>query len=199
MVTPEQVLTYWVDEVGPKGWYSGGDALDAEVRAQFEEAWHEARAGACGLWMTTPVGVLGYIILTDQMPRNMFRGHARAFFTDSSARAAAKMAIERDWDQRIPAPERQFFYMPLMHSENLIDQDRGVRLFASRMPGSDGGNLRHARAHRDIIRRFGRFPYRNAALERKTTAAEQAWMDAGGYAASLRHVDSLDSAATQSG
>lgn len=189
MVTPEEVLAYWIDEIGPKGWYSGGADLDAQVRARFGAAWDEAREGACGLWLTSPVGVLGYIVLTDQFPRNMHRGHGDAFATDKNARAAAKIAIERSWDMRIDEPVRQFFYMPLMHSENLVDQDRCVRLVKTRMPDSGADTLRHACAHRDIIRRFGRFPYRNAALARTTTADEQAWMDDEGYASALRAVD----------
>lgn len=189
MVTPEDVLTYWVDEVGPKGWYAGGDDLDAEVRDKFEATWREARDGACGLWLTSPVGTLGYIVLTDQFPRNMFRGAAQAFATDPSSRAAAKIALERDWDMRIPEPVRQFFYMPLMHSENLIDQDRCVRLVSTRMPEGGASTLRHACAHRHIIRQFGRFPYRNEALGRDTTKAERAWMDHEGYPAALAAVD----------
>ena len=189
MVTPEQVLSYWVDEIGPKGWYVGTDALDAQVREKFMKTWQEAQAGACGLWLTSPVGTLGYIVLTDQFPRNMFRGGQDAFATDKSARAAAKIAIERDWDLRIPEPVRQFFYMPLMHSENLIDQDRCVRLMKTRLVETGADNLRHACAHRSVIRQFGRFPFRNAALGRMQTAAETAWLDEGGYGATLRAVD----------
>lgn len=189
MVTPQEVLSYWVDEVGPKGWYGGGEALDAEVRDRFLPTWNEAQAGACGLWLTSPVGTLGYIVLTDQFPRNMFRGEGEAFASDRSARAAAKIAIDRDWDMRISEPVRQFFYMPLMHSENLIDQDRCVRLMASRMPETGADNLRHARAHRHIIRQFGRFPYRNEALGRATTAAEAEWIEDSGYMAALAAVD----------
>lgn len=195
MVTPGQVVSFWVDEVGPEGWYSGGDTLDALVKERFSPVWQEAREGACGLWLTSPVGVLGYIILTDQMPRNMFRDHADAFATDANGRAAAKAAIDRGWDMRIAEPERQFFYLPLMHSENLCDQDRAVRLLATRMPDTGADNLRHARAHRDVIRRFGRFPYRNDALGRATTRAEVQWMAAGGYAATLKQVDARTEAA----
>lgn len=190
MVTPEQVLSYWVDEVGPKGWYNATEELDAQVRENFAETWQEAQGGACGLWLTSPVGTLGYIVLTDQLPRNMFRGHADAFATDKSARAAAKIAIERDWDMRIPEPVRQFFYLPLMHSENLIDQDRCVRLMKTRLPEAGADNLRHACAHRAIIRQFGRFPFRNTALGRTETSAETAWLAEGGYGAVLRAGDS---------
>lgn len=195
MVTPEEVLSFWVDDVGPKGWYGGGEALDARVRDGFEAAWQEARGGACGLWLTSPVGALGYIVLTDQLPRNMFRDHADAFATDASARAAAKAAIDRGWDLRIAEPVRQFFYLPLKHSENLCDQDRAVRLLATRMPDTGADNLRHAKAHRDVIRQFGRFPYRNGALGRATTQAETAWMEAGGYAKTLKEVDARTEAA----
>lgn len=189
MVTPEQVLSYWVDVVGPVGWYSGSIELDADVRERFSTTWFEARTGAYGLWLTSPVGTLGYIVLTDQLPRNMYRGHADAFATDQSARAAAKIAIERDWDLRIPEPVRQFFYLPLMHSENLIDQDRCCRLIKTRMMKGGSENLRHARCHREIIRQFGRFPFRNEALGRATTASEAYWIKQGGYASTLRTID----------
>lgn len=181
--TPEEVLAFWLDEVGPQGWYAGGEALDAVVRDRFLATWEAAMAGACGLWLTSPRGALAYVVLLDQLPRNMFRGQARAFASDRGARAAAKMAIDRGWDGRIPEPERQFFYLPLMHSESLVDQDRCVRLFASRMPETGADQLLHARAHRAQIRRFGRFPMRNAALGRADTAAEGAFLAAGGYGA----------------
>ena len=193
MVTPEQLLSYWVDVIGPVGWYSGGVELDDDVREKFSATWLDARAGALGLWLISPVGTLGYIVLTDQLPRNMHRGHADAFATDQSARAAAKIAIERDWDLRIPEPTRQFFYMPLMHSETLIDQDRCCRLIKTRMTKDGFENLRHARCHREIIRQFGRFPFRNEALGRATTSSEECWIKNGGYASALRIIDAKTS------
>lgn len=189
MVTPQEVISYWIDDVGPKGWYNATAKLDTDLREKFCDTWVKARGGACGSWLAGPTGTLGYIILTDQFPRNMFRDKADAFATDKIARAAAKMAIEREWDMRISEPERQFIYMPLMHSESLIDQDRAVRLFKCRMPETGASNLRHARAHRAVIRLFGRFPYRNDALGRTTTRAEAAWMADGGYATALTEVD----------
>ena len=188
MVTPEEVLRFWLDEVGPKGWYQTSDALDEEVRERFASAWENARAGAYGLWLTYPTGTLAYVILTDQFPRNMFRGEGRAFATDRAGLTAAKVAINRGWDMRINEPARQFFYLPLMHSENLCDQERCVRLICERMPEHGPGNLLHARAHREVIRRFGRFPYRNAALGRVSTTPEQAFEAAGGYGALVREV-----------
>jgi len=191
-VTPQEVIDYWVDEVGPKGWYSGGETLDTEIRENFGALWQEAYEGALGFWLTWPNGALAYLILTDQLSRNMWRDQGKAFDTDPMARAVAKQAISRDWDMRVPEPERQFFYLPLMHSENLSDQDRCVRLMATRLKETGADNLRHARAHRHIIRLFGRFPYRNAALDRTPTAAELAWIKDEGYPAALQAVDATD-------
>ncbi|MEI4231840.1 DUF924 family protein [Roseovarius sp. D22-M7] len=188
MVSPDEVLKFWLDDVGPDGWYKSSEELDRTMRDQFEDDWENARAGACSLWLTYPAGTLAYIILTDQFPRNMFRGSARAFATDTAALAAAKVAIGRGWDLRIDEPARQFFYMPLMHSENLCDQDRCVRLICGRMPEHGAGNMPDARAHREVIRRFGRFPHRNAALGRVSTAPERAFEENGGYGAVLREV-----------
>tara|TARA_R110000851_G_scaffold213674_2_gene366228 strand:- start:362 stop:970 length:609 start_codon:yes stop_codon:yes gene_type:complete len=148
MVTPDDVLRFWLDEVGPAGWYKASETLDAEVRERFLAAWQNAREGAYGLWLTYPNGMLAYVILTDQFPRNMFRDDARAFATDQQALAAGKVAINRGWDLRIDEPARQFFYLPLMHSENLCDQERCVRLMCERMPEHGAQNLTHARASR---------------------------------------------------
>lgn len=183
MTTPEEVLAFWLDEVGPKGWYAGGAALDADIRKRFGPVWEDAMAGKLGSWLTNPSGVLAYLIVTDQFSRNMFRGTAAAYASDRLARAAAQAALDRGFDLKIDPPERQFFYMPFEHSESQADQDRAVRLMKSRMDSED--LLLHARAHREVIRRFGRFPYRNEHLGRKTTPAEQAFLDAGGYRAAL--------------
>ncbi|WP_136441288.1 DUF924 family protein [Pacificoceanicola onchidii] len=190
MATPEDILAFWLDEVGPGGWYKQEDARDETIRTRFGETWNAAMEGRYGLWLTYPSGTLAYIILLDQFSRNMFRDDAKAFASDSVALAAAKQAIHRRWDLKIDPPARQFFYLPLMHSENLCDQDRCVRLLKDRMPGGPD-NLLHARVHREIIRMFGRFPYRNEALGRTTTAAEQAFFDRGGYGAVLRDMQQV--------
>ncbi|MFV0514866.1 MAG: DUF924 family protein [Jhaorihella sp.] len=186
MVGPEEVLSFWLDDVGEARWYEADETLDADIRARFMDAWEAACEGKFSLWLTYPSGTLAYIILTDQFPRNMFRGEARAFASDRAALSAAKAAIDRGWDMRIAEPARQFFYMPLMHSENLADQERCVRLLCQRMPQSGKGNLLHARAHREVIRLFGRFPFRNDALERSTTVPEEAFVASGGYGATVR-------------
>jgi len=188
MVRPEDILSFWLDEVGPKGWYEASDALDAEITERFKGTWQGARDGRYSLWLTYPSGVLAYLILTDQFPRNMFRGSGDAFASDKIALAVAKSAICKGWDMAIDEPARQFFYLPMMHSENLCDQDRCVRLMVERMPQAGKGNLVHARAHREVIRKFGRFPYRNAALQRPTTKAEQAYISHGGYGETLREL-----------
>ncbi len=181
MADPNSVVSFWLDEVGPDGWYAGGEALDALVRDRFETLWWDTLRGANALWQTYPTGQLAYLILMDQMPRNMFRGTPTAFASDRTALASAKQAIKMDWDMRIDEPARQFFYLPLMHSESLTDQDRAVRLFKARMPLTGETHLVHAKAHREEIRLFGRFPGRNPALGRKSTTAEMAYQQTGGY------------------
>ena len=132
MTTVNEVVGFWLDEVGPERWYDADEALDHEVRRRFELLWWNTLNGANGLWLTYATGTLAYLILMDQMPRNMFRGTARSFGSDRHARAAAKAALHNGWDLKIDEPARQFFYMPLMHSESLTDQDRAVRLITSR-------------------------------------------------------------------
>lgn len=194
MSTPEEILSFWLDEVEQKAWYMHDDALDQQIRDRFEQTWNAAMAGKYSLWLTYPSGVLAYVILLDQFSRNMFRGSGKAFSSDRVALAAAKQAIGRGWDLKIDEPARQFFYMPLMHSENLCDQDRCVRLMKDRMPEGGAGSLLHAQVHREVIRKFGRFPYRNDALQRRFTAAEQIYVDTGGYGQTLRSVQNAKAA-----
>ncbi|MEP2028976.1 MAG: DUF924 family protein [Paracoccaceae bacterium] len=189
MYGPEEVLSFWLDEVGPEGWYNSSDDLDTEIRSRFETTWQAARDGRFALWLTFPSGALAYIILTDQFPRNMFRTDSRAFSTDKAAMTAAKSAISKGWDMRIDEPARQFFYLPMMHSENLCDQERCVRLMKERMPIYGDNNMLHARAHREVIRLFGRFPYRNDVLSRKPTAVESDYVQQGGYGHTVRQMD----------
>jgi len=175
----EEVLAFWIG-AGPAAWYKQDADFDAEITARFGDLWAEGAAGRLEGWTGNRHKALALIILLDQFPRNMFRDDARAFATDSRAKTAACYALNHGYDQRTDEPQRQFFYMPFMHSELLTDQDHCVRLMRGRM--NSGSNLLHARVHRQIIREFGRFPYRNAALGRKTTAAERDFLDNGGYA-----------------
>lgn len=186
-VAPEDVLRFWLEEHGPEDWYGGGPALDRAIRERFEAAWEDARAGRLGRWSCSARGMLALLILVDQFPRNMFRGEGRAFATDALACRMAKQAIRRGLDLQVDGPARQFFYLPLEHSETGPDQHRAVRLIADRLDAP--GTLLHARAHREVIRRFGRFPYRNDALGRDSTDEEAAMVAAGGYGAVLREVE----------
>lgn len=178
---PEQVLAFWLDELTEKDWYAGGAALDARIAAGFADAVAQARAGAFIDWLVNPRGALAYLILTDQMSRNIHRETALAFACDALAHAAADRALFRNWDQRIDGSARQFFYLPFMHGETIADQNRSVACFATRFDDAD--NLLHARAHREVIRRHGRFPTRNVALGRQSSAAELAYLASGGYGA----------------
>ncbi|ARJ68377.1 hypothetical protein B0A89_00620 [Paracoccus contaminans] len=180
MVEAADITRFWIEEVGPRRWYDSDPGLDSMVRDRFRAAWDDAGVLAPRWAATGAEGALAALILTDQLPRNMFRGDPRAFATDALARQIAAEAIAAGHDMTTPLPERQFFYMPFEHSEDLADQDRALALFAERMPGHA---LLHARLHRDTIARFGRFPWRNAALGRASTPAEQALLDAGGYGA----------------
>ena len=172
MTTVNEVVDFWLDEVGADRWYAADEALDHEVRRRFEQLWWDTLNGANGLWLTYASGTLAYLILMDQMPRNMFRGTARSFGSDRHALAAAKAALHNGWDLKIDEPARQFFYMPLMHSESLTDQDRAVRLIMNRLAQGRTFQLPHAQAHRDIISKVGRFPARNDALDRSAPAPE---------------------------
>ena len=178
-MTPEEINRFWIEDCGPKLWYQPTAQLDATIRDRFMAAWIDAPRLTAD-WAGTAEGALAALILTDQFPRNMFRKDARAYATDPLARRLARAAIDAGHDLATPEPARQFFYLPFEHSEDMADQNRAVALFAERMPGE---NLRHARLHRAAIAHFGRFPWRNADLDRASTPEEQALLDAGGYGA----------------
>jgi uncharacterized protein (DUF924 family) len=185
MSDPVEVLEFWLHEVGPKGWYAGGDQIDGLCRERFGDLWQAALDGGLEHWVDGTVGTLAYLIVTDQFPRNIHRGTALSFATDHQARAAARKALEAGWDLNAPEPERQFFYMPFEHSENEEDQALAVRLLGERL-SSDPEMVLHARAHQAIILRYGRFPTRNAALGRVSTPQEQVYLDQGGYTALVK-------------
>ena len=179
----QMITEFWVSEVGPSGWYNASDELDQTIRDQFMEDWEKARAGEYDGWAYCPEKSLSLLVLLDQFPRNMFRNDPRAFATDRKAIEVAAHSIDAGYDMRTDEPQRQFYYLPFMHSECLTHQERCVRLMKCRMPDSGASNFLHAKAHRAIIRLYGRFPYRNEALGRTSTPAELAFMDGGGYQA----------------
>jgi uncharacterized protein (DUF924 family) len=189
MADPVEVLDFWLGEVGPDGWYAGGDAIDGECRARFSEIWQAAFDGGLEHWVDGAAATLAYLIVTDQFPRNIHRGTARAFATDPIARAAARTAVSMGWDLDAPEPERQFFYMPFEHSEDPADQALAVQYLTERVPSMPSLAL-HARAHQEVIRRYGRFPTRNDALGRTSSPDEQAYLDSGGYGALVERLKS---------
>jgi len=175
---PEDVTAFW-RAAGRRKWFRKDAAFDREITARFLAVHEAAAAGRLSEWEATPQGALALLLLLDQFPRNMFRGSARAFATDPLARAVAERAIAHGFDASVAGAERAFLYLPFMHSENPADQERSLALWRQ---AGDGKNRKYAELHAGIIRRFGRFPHRNAVLGRATTPEEQAFLDAGGFA-----------------
>ena len=175
-ITPRDVVDFWRD-AGMVKWFRGGDAFDAECRAQFLDAHHAAARREYEHWMDNAEGALALLILLDQIPRNVFRDSGHAFATDSLARHYAARAVEAGFDAQSEASLRLFFYLPFEHAEDMGDQHRSVELITAM---GNAELIGYANAHRDVIVRFGRFPHRNHALGRINTPDEQAWLDAGG-------------------
>jgi len=177
IASPQSVLAFW-RAAGPEKWFKKDAAFDDEIREGFLETYEATTDGRLAEWELTVEGALALTLVLDQFPRNMFRGSARAFAADPLARAVAGRALARGFDQQMVMPDRQFFYLPFEHSESLADQERCVALFRAT---GDADLVKWAELHADIIRRFGRFPHRNTALGRDTTAEEQAFLDADGF------------------
>ncbi len=171
-----EILTFWFKELSPKQWWSKSDDIDNEITQRFLELWEEQKSKVASDFVISPETALAAIILFDQFPRNMFRGTAEAFATDHLALQIAQEAIDREMDHKLTEGQRSFLYMPFMHSEDLEDQTRCLGLFTAL--GSED-NIKFAKAHRDIIVKYGRFPHRNAVLGRETRPEEQVAIDQG--------------------
>lgn len=169
------ILGYWFDELGPDRWWVRSQETDETIVERFEELWEEWRSRVAESFLGSPREALAGVILFDQFPRNMFRGHADAFSTDPLALAIAKGAVDRGFDEPLTPDERNFLYMPFLHSEVLADQQRSLALFTAL---GNGRSLDFAHKHDDMIARYGRFPARNAALGRADRPGEQAAIDA---------------------
>jgi uncharacterized protein (DUF924 family) len=179
---PQDILIFWRN-AGPSQWFAAKPAFDEAIRLKFEPVHHAAARGQYDAWRDEAEGALALVILLDQFPRNLYRGSGHAFATDPLARTITRQAIARGFDRQTEALLRPFFYLPFEHSEILADQDEGIALCqALADEAGDAETLKWARIHRDIIERFGRFPHRNRALGRATTAQEQAFLDDGGFA-----------------
>lgn len=164
----EEVLGFWLS-LDPKQWWQPDEALDRETRRRFEQLWKSERQSPPALFLTDPRTALAAVILFDQLPRNMFRGHADQFASDELALAVAEGAVELGFDDQLSKVERGLLYLPWMHSEKLADQRRSVALYTAL---GDDFQLGFARKHQEIIERFGRFPHRNAMLGRAPRQAE---------------------------
>lgn len=168
-MTAQDVLSFWFG-ADPKAWFEKNPAFDEEIRARFLPLYERAASGELTPWIENPESCLALVILLDQFPRNLFRGSARAFAADALARQAARTILERGWDRSMSPEQRTFAYLPFEHSEALEDQELSMRLFEG------NPNFEWARKHWEIILRFGRFPHRNAALGRESTAEETAFL-----------------------
>jgi uncharacterized protein (DUF924 family) len=177
IASPDEVLAFW-RAAGPQAWFTKNTAFDDDIRTRFLPTYEAAAAGMLADWEATPDHTLALLLVLDQFPRNMFRGNARSFAADPLARAVADSALARGVDHYFDGSERTFFYLPFEHSEDISDQQRCVALLRA---SGDADGLKWAELHADIIRRFGRFPHRNAMLGRATTAEEQAFLDGGGF------------------
>ena len=165
-------------ETAREVWFKSTPEFDAALREEFLADHEDAVAGRLAGWEASAVGALALVILFDQIPRNIFRGTPRAFASDPLARAAADRALARGFDGEVPRAWRGFFYLPFEHSEDLSHQERCLSLFADLAPTAENPDpLRHARRHHEIVARFGRFPHRNAALGRASTAEELRFLE----------------------
>ncbi|MFC4160321.1 DUF924 family protein [Chitinimonas lacunae] len=175
--TPAELTDFWFG-LSPQRWFGKDPAFDAELAARFAALVETALQGGLKEWLSTPSGTLAYLLLTDQMPRNLFRDSARAFAGDALALAAAQQAVDAGFDRALTPIERVFMYLPFEHAEDLAQQDRSVALFerlAAESPAS-AGYLDYALRHREVIARFGRFPHRNHLLGRESTAEEASYL-----------------------
>ena len=176
MTQPQEVddlLDFWFSSESRERWFNATPGFDDTLRQRYMAAWQLGRDGKLHDWEHTPDGALALVILLDQFPLNMFRDQPESFSTEAQSRAVASRAIARRFDEALPDERKAFLYLPFMHSETLSDQDRSVELFEAAGLTS---NLKWARGHREIVRRFGRFPHRNAILGRTSSAGELAWL-----------------------
>ncbi|RKR07316.1 uncharacterized protein (DUF924 family) [Kushneria sinocarnis] len=175
--SPTRVLDFWFKELRPRQWFRRDAQVDAAIRERFLALHARAAAGELWCWRASDEGRLAEIIVLDQFSRNLFRDDPRAWQQDPLALILAQEAIDRECDQRLALHHRPFVYMPLMHSESLTMQQHALRLFDQ--PGLER-HLPDARHHCEVIRRFGRFPWRNAVLGRATRDDEQTFLTAPG-------------------
>ncbi len=173
MTNAQTIVDYWFGDVAKPRWFDSTEEFDARLKERFLPVYQQAARGELANWESEPVGCLALVILLDQIPLNIFRGTAKAFATETMSREVAQRAIAGGLDAPLSKAQKAFLYMPYMHSESLTDQTRAIELFEQ--AGLDD-NLKFAHHHRAIVERFGRFPHRNAILDRQSSAEEKAWL-----------------------
>ncbi|TLF51889.1 DUF924 domain-containing protein [Halomonas urmiana] len=171
---PETVIDFWFGELKPAQWFRKDAGLDGEIARRFEALLTAAGRGELWQWRASALGRLAEVIVLDQFPRHIHRGSPLAFAWDPLALVLAQEAVAHQADRLLDVAWRAFLFMPYMHSESLVIHEEALRLFAQ--PGLEE-NLRHEQRHRDVLKRFGRYPHRNAQLGRDSTPAERAFLD----------------------
>lgn len=171
--TPQDIISFWFEEHGEKDWWISNPDFDQKIIDRFSDTHQAAAAGECFEWRKTPEGRLAEIIVLDQFSRQIYRGSDQAFTQDPMALALAQEAVSLGIDQKLSAEKRHFLYMPYMHSESLLIHDHSIRLFSA-LSGAD--KIEFAIGHQDVIKRFGRYPTRNAALGRTDTPEEAKYL-----------------------
>lgn len=172
-MNPLDIINYWYSDRMKKHWFDSNPELDNEIKNNYGKMWEQAADGKLDQWKNTAEGCLALAIILDQFPLNMFRGKIKSFETEGKAIDVTITAIKSDFVKEIDNDKLSFLFMPLMHSENIEDQNLSVKLFEEH---SLSNNLRFAKHHRDIIKKFGRFPHRNSILMRESTKEETEYM-----------------------
>jgi len=173
-ITPRSILDYWYSDRIKSGWFNSTKELDQEIKKNYETIWKAAIKGKLSSWKESAEGCLALAIILDQFPLNMFRGEVKSFSTEAMAVKVTKLAIKNNFDKLIDKDKIAFLYMPLMHSENIDDQNLSVRLFEE--AGLED-NAKFAKHHRTIVEKYGRFPHRNEILNRESTEEELNYLE----------------------
>ena len=171
MTKANEIISFWFSEKCKKCWFDSSDELDELIKQNYEKLWQSAAQGDLDDWREQPMSALALVIILDQFPLNMYRDKAESFSTEDKSREIARYAIEKGFHESFADDQKLFLFLPFMHSEDMEDQNISVQLF------SDAGmETKWAEHHRDIVKQFGRFPHRNAALGRKSTEQEITWL-----------------------
>lgn len=165
----QSLLDFWFSEETKAKWFNSTPEFDQALTDQYLSVWQAAKNGQLKHWQSSAAGSLALIIILDQLPLNMFRGQPQSFATEAMSRDVAAHAIQQGHDQQLTDLQKAFIYLPYMHSEDMADQERSVELFEN---AGLTDNLKWAKHHRDIVKRFGRFPHRNAVLSRESSQEE---------------------------